>query len=161
MSRLIAIDPGVKLCGWALFSEGHLSRCGLVRTKAREIDGQAAHLTLQLAQLFPYHHPDCTLIIERPEVYRQRHLKGDPNDLISIAIVVGAIMHTFISSRVRAPLPKEWKGQVPKEVSERRMMRKLSPEELDLMVLCLKGVPRSLRHNVTDAVALGQWGLGI
>lgn len=158
MSRLIAIDPGTTACGWAEFTHGFLARCGLVRTQARELPLRASGLSLQLARLIPFE-PDTTLAIERPEVYRQRFLKGDPNDLIAVAIVVGSILSTFPPAKVLLPLPKEWKSNVPKDVTERRLRKNLSSEELGRLIEHLEPVPPSLRHNVFDAVALGRWAL--
>ena len=159
-TTLIAIDPGTKLCGWARFDEGAFSSCGLVRTKARVFMEQLKTLTMGLVMDPIFIDSAQTVVIERPEVYRSRFLKGDPNDLISVAIVVGAIARTASPfATIHMPLPKEWKGQVPKEVTERRLHKQLTKPEFVLMSGCLEGVPPSLRHNVTDAVSLGFWAM--
>ena len=51
--------------------------------------------------------------------------------------------------------PAEWKGQVTKEISASRTLRKLSDEELQIVTGGILKVPASLRHNVYDAIGIG------
>lgn len=159
--NLLSIDPGVTCCGWAYWHDKSLIYCGLSRTKEKSIEERIRAHDL-------YHWLDSidSIVIEKPEVYQQRFWKGDPRDLVELAMVVGGIIASFpYSVTVRTVFPKEWKGSIPKEISEKRTLAKLS--ETEKQVLEKPEVfgepstaPPSLLHNLMDAVGLGIWMLG-
>lgn len=131
---LLAIDPG-NVTGWAVFNgpqDQTLKGCGY---------GPPAALV--------GFRPDV-LVIERPQVYDARHSKGDPNDLITLAITVGRLIERMDATTVLTPLPREWKKQLPKDICHKRALAVLSPDERRLLVS---------DHNALDAVALGLWYL--
>lgn len=96
------------------------------------------------------------LVVELPQVYVQARQKGDPNDLIQLAAVVGGLCEAFRRVPQRVYLPAEWKGQVPKEIIHARVKARLSNEELG-RIICRK---KALMHNVLDAVGIGTEFLG-
>lgn len=99
-------------------------------------------------------------IIERPEVYDPRFSKGDPNDLITLAIQAGRYEQQFLDRGVRVAmeLPKAWKGQVTKDAHERQTRRALGAgASWADSVMDTKKIPASYRNNVWDAIALGLW----
>lgn len=128
--RFVSIDPGVRLCGLAAWIDGKLHYA-------------------RLDSCIAYWSSDWALAIEKPQVYVQSKLKGDPNDLIDLAIAVGKISTRF--SEVVMYRPAQWKGQVPKDIMTERIKLKLSNRELDLVDLPAK----SLQHNVWDAIGIG------
>ena len=99
---------------------------------------------------------EADLAIELPQVYRSSHQavdkhKVNPNDLIDLAAVVGAVTASF-RRPTRVYLPAEWKGQVPKEIVHERARARLSADELAVIE---RGAPRaSLAHNMWDAVSI-------
>jgi hypothetical protein len=93
-------------------------------------------------------------ISEVPQVYRAGASKGDPDDLIQLAGVVGVFAQAFRATTHFGVKPREWKGQVPKDVHHARLVKTLTPEELAMVEAA---APPSLRHNVLDAVGIGQW----
>lgn len=98
-------------------------------------------------------------ILERPQVYRQAQQKGDPNDLITLAIQLGRYVERLEAAGTKTALvlPSAWKGQVPKDVHHRRIVAKLSPAEASRVASRLERVAESKRHNVLDAVGLAKW----
>lgn len=159
--NLLSIDPGLVCCGWAIWRDSQLFRCGLSRTKGKTLEFriQVHAKTFHRMSLMAH-----VLVIEKPEIYQQRFLKGDPRDLANLAAVVGGIVAAFPSGDARMVYPKAWKGQIPKEVSERRTLSKLS--EIEKQVLKKPQVfgapttaPSSLLHNMMDAVGLGLYFL--
>ncbi len=133
---LTAIDPG-NHTGWARFADGRLEACGL----ATEPTGvpMAGHV-----------------VIEKPQVYQLRKSKGDPNDLIDLAVLVGRLVQRAPEpDRVSLPTPATWKGQVPKHIHASRILSKLDAYELAVFnaVRCAT----SAKHNVVDAIGLGLW----
>jgi len=96
------------------------------------------------------------LVIEIPQVYVRARSKGDPNDLIMLAGLVGAFVYCF-GNASKLYRPAEWKGQVTKEITEQRARKRLSPDELSRIEL---PSAKGLHHNVWDAVGLGLHHLG-
>jgi len=160
VKNLLAIDPGIKCLGWAFFEGAELKRCGVSRTE-HEVN-LAVYVHLENLQKV-LNGVEVSVVVERPEVYLQRYWKGDPRDLISVAVVAGAAM--TVGTSARTPQPKEWKGSVPKEISHRRILSKLSSLEKEIAAQPVAlgkpaTMPPSLAHNMWDAIGLGIWALG-
>lgn len=144
MYDLISVDPGVNNCGIATFNKGVLNFAILKPT---------AKLLLNL-KMAPAAYLNIPCVIEVPQIYRASRSKGDPNDLLNLAIVVGRIYERCEGATLIKP--RTWKGTVKKEVMLKRILSKLSQEELDkLPKLC-----KSQLHNVIDAVGIGLHALG-
>ena len=144
--KLLAVDPGTNVTGWASFVDTRLVPCGCWRA-----DGLLAMLAeVRLACENTTYSYERT-VIERPQVYAQRKWRGDPNDLIGVALVAGAVAALF--PPVDFVLPHTWKGSATDVVVEKRVRAALAPDELLI-------VGRKARHDVWDAVGLGLWSLG-
>lgn len=161
MSRLLAIDPGLRCCGVALAEDGRLVACGLVKNPHKVArNGIAWGAMAQEVALWARPFGDIERVrCETPQVYLPGHTAGkrvDPSDLLNLQGVVGAICATF--DRVETVLPSDWKGQLPKDVCEGRV--KLRLDEAEREVLAGVYLPPSLRHNVADAVGILLDGLG-
>lgn len=154
MTHVLAIDPGLRATGYAFFRGGNLASCGLIRCKLTERADIAAAIGRELALQFL--RPLDAIIIEVPQVYQSRLMKGDPNDLVSIALVAGAALQVPAKVR-RAVSPHQWKGNTPKDVTCRRLLMALNEQERD--ILADAAVPSSLRHNILDAIGIGKWFL--
>lgn len=160
---VVAVDPGKLVSGWAIFLDRELASCGVFRRASQNE---------MLAEIGPELHDAArvmgtevaTLVVEVPQVYGSTaRWKGDPNDLIDITLVAGAVAGVFASAPRLPALeeliiarPREWKGQRPKNVTRAATLSKLSSAELN--------VTRALvgrdAHNGWDAVALGMARLG-
>lgn len=130
----LAVDPGLDT-GWALFhSSGELAACGLNGPPfgcARDV------------------------VIERPQVYPSHPVP--PNDLITLAVQVGryAGAAEATGASVRTCVPHEWKGNLPKDICARRIVRALKARELSAVTDMEATVPAAKRHNVIDAIGIG------
>jgi hypothetical protein len=97
-------------------------------------------------------HETGLLVIELPQVYERR--ETDPNDLIDLAGVAGAIAHALHERTFEvawSPVPRSWKGQIPKTVSEQRVLDFLTAAERAR----IPKLAKSALHNVMDALHLG------
>lgn len=153
--KLLAIDPGVRCCGWALFVAPEMStgprllRCGLSRSD-EEDDLERFHWMVQQM-------PPCDVqVIERPQLYDRRKSKGDPEDLARLLILCGYIAAQMGDTHLVKP--HDWKGTIPKApisdyIVHRRNEKALGREYMPDSVLA------SLAHNVADAVGIGIWFL--
>ncbi len=99
--------------------------------------------------------PD-TFVFEVPQVYRGAARGADPADLLEIAGVVGAVAGNSPATNRVHFLPRMWKGQVPKDVHNKRVEAALSSAELSNIETRLV----TQRHNTLDAVGLGLFFLG-
>lgn len=155
---LLSVDPGLHGCGvaaWHISPTIPLSWAGYVKNPGTKWHAMVGAVDEEIRRRFgflPNH-----LVIELPQVYVRSRSKGDPNDLIMLAGLVGAFVYNF-DSRDGHKLykPAEWKGQVPKDIMETRIKGRLSEAELHAVEL----PARSLAHNVWDAVGLGLAHLG-
>lgn len=154
--RLLAIDPGIKTLGWAVFDEGWLTLAGVSRTKEKRIDAAAAE---HLANLFflPGETPDH-VVVERM-THRRKTRSVPPQDLMDVNFVGGVVSAGWVSLGVypRAVTPAEWKGSVPREVEQKRTAAALSATEKALLATVK---PSHLAHNAWSAGGIGLAYLG-
>lgn len=156
-SQVVSVDPGKHKVAWATWDPetGKLTGAGLVIHKP-EIGTERVQVWKEVAYWTDVatglsSGSEIRLVVEVPQIYTGVR-DEDPNDLIDLAGVVGAIASTIAIGSVEwSPLPREWKGQIPKEVTQKRVDKRLSPEEKAL----IKWPIKSLCHNVYDAIHLG------
>jgi hypothetical protein len=132
----LAVDPGAHT-GWAWGGDSLVS-CGLAK-RIEEI-------------------PDTTLdrlVIEIPHPGRGRASRQDIN---ALSERVGAIVERVHAPQVVRVSPIAWKGAVPKEIHNRRVLASLTPAEQ--VILADAQIPRSYVHNVIDAIGLWKWAKG-
>lgn len=147
---LFAFDPGARSIAWARFECARLVACGYVDAKTVDELQRAIEVTNVRGR---------EAVIELPQVYQQRAWKGDPNDLIAVAVTVGRIAaEVGAGGLVRLVRPHGWKGSTPKDVMTARIESKLLTEESK--ILHCANIPRAKRHNAIDAIGLGLWALG-
>ena len=155
---LVSIDPGVHDAGVALWDDDHeLIDATLVRSKS----GGWGLLAGLVVHWVESHFLDIRdIVVEQPQVYPQNRQKGDPNDLIAIALSAGAtamaISIQYPEAKIVMLLPATWKGQTPKEISNKRTKNQLGVVERSRIDL-----PRAktLQHNVFDAIGIGLYWL--
>ena len=160
---ILAIDPGVNATGWTIMRDCRLQACGLLRAKGLNVVESMKKMCYDLPIVWEEHmsgtRPPELMVIETPQIYQQRLSKGDPNDLMPLGIIGGALWATMNPLGVSFPLPREWKGQVPKDVLIQRVVKELTKQEQTIMQTDVERIPSHLRHNVYDAVCLGKWAL--
>lgn len=144
---LIAIDPG-KVTGVAFFEGGQLQSATICSFE------ECLFFIENVAPVTRLH-PAGDCVIEVPQVYPGQQQKGDQNDLIDLAVTVGryaehATSHRFVVTLVK---PREWKGQLPKDVCWQRVSETLTAHERENVAR----VPKSQAHNMHDAIGLGTW----
>lgn len=156
--NFVAIDPGLRGCGVAWFRDGRLKEAAYVESRERTARGADCFVGMadavhewRLNQDCEYHYT----VIELPQVYQSKHQKGDQDDLVQLAGVVGAICQTSGDS-VETVRPREWKGTIAKEVMTRRIESRLDEDEKAAIVRW----SAALDHNILDAVGIGLWYLG-
>ncbi|MEI6791235.1 MAG: hypothetical protein WCK42_08650 [Myxococcaceae bacterium] len=162
--EILAIDPGLQATGWAVLSDktGTLLSCGMVRPFAQVSQTHSiAELRSKIMKIWEervgFSKNPVALAVELPQIYQQKFLKGDPNDLIPLSVMSGLFWASFNPGKCFLPRPATWKGQVPKDVMQERIISKLSTSSKRILAESLQTVPKYLRHNVYDAVGIGLW----
>jgi len=157
MSKLLAVDPGVRGCGVAFFNGDILLNATYIEnpfftgSRVRE----AVHLAHAVSTWAFTKGLYFDLAVEVPRVYPAARQKGDQNDLIAVAGVafaVGAKTAGFITTYY----PREWKGTIDPDAMIERIKGRLSPAEKHRILT----VKKSLMHNVYDAIGIGLKKLG-
>jgi hypothetical protein len=144
---VICIDPGVKACGVAWFDGPELLVAGYVPKE--DLDSWVRHNVVK-------HGRRATrVVIEFPRIYPgSGQQKGDLNDLLNLAAVVGYVEGQGLGIAERV-YPSQWKGQVPKKIMTARILSKLAPGELARIEHA-----GAKDHNTIDAIGIGLWKLG-
>ena len=160
-STLLAVDPGIRGCGAAMFTAGVLTRAAYVKSPVATGNTASAARAMGHAVAEWAKGPIDALALEWPRVYATRIREGksdaDPNDLLGLAAVDAAIAMVLAYTPVECFAPSDWKGQMKKGPCHARIRGRLSDGELVVM----EGVsPPSLAHNVWDAVGIGLHRLG-
>lgn len=154
MPVVLAVDPGLRVCGVSLFVDGALAEAKLLRGDAKSKDYPRVWKYMAASiENYIFGCPKIDeLVIEMPMVYPQRHLqKGDPNDLMELAAAVGGIVMTLCVPTTRY-YPRDWKRQLPNEIVEKRVAERLSSDEKAKIEWCNA---KSLRHNISDSIGIG------
>ncbi|QDE69473.1 hypothetical protein BHS09_22205 [Myxococcus xanthus] len=164
---LVALDPGLRECGVALFDldSGELLAAAMPTNPERKARGLAAwsHMAGAVAAfvsslLEPLRAAgvavSVTVASECPQVYTAGKSKGDPNDLIELAGVVGRVAGGLGAANEHSFLPREWKGTLDGDVMVERIKARLGERPHEHLRVQL---PRAQdkHHNVWDAIGIG------
>jgi Holliday junction resolvasome RuvABC endonuclease subunit len=150
---ILAIDPGTSETGIALLTNGNWSWVDVIRVMGTRAE-------LRLREMCDMVHEKVHSAIRYSDVttvgvewQASRPDDKRPNDIIHLAMVVGAVL-AAVPERIdlKTPLPVQWKGSADGDTFTERVVKAM-PEVL----LQLGHVPRSLRHNGYDAAALAYW----
>jgi hypothetical protein len=182
---LLALDPGLRACGVALFRHayaregagaldftGELLAAAYVRAGEKDSDVLAAaeRMARGVCSWVHQHRAGAMLdglpidlIAEWPRVYRAGHAKvgADPNDLLALTAVNGGVA-ALLGCNVSSVEPRTWKGTLGENSAgeylvELRVKERLTDAELNRVHV---PTARSLAHNVYDAVGIGLHHVG-
>lgn len=170
MTTFAAVDPGKHGCGVAVFRGSELIGARYISPglnplhKADHFCGgsktndnyQRAHCVAFEVLWFLNGYRPTSVIVEHMRKYPGPD-KIDINDLLDVQTV--AAMVAASNSGVESVYPPVWKGNVKKEVMTTRIRKALSSMEAELIEE-YRTWPKSLDHNVYDAIGIGLWKLG-
>jgi hypothetical protein len=158
MTTVVAIDPGKDHVGFSVFYKSELVYSTFIKSEnqyelhkavCNEWACQAVKLNVSVADV---------LVIENQQVYNRS--KGDPNDLIPLSFVAGSIYATIPHKKFLHPLPKTWKGSVPKKMFTNRILQYVSMNFHEEF-LTLDSYTAKELIDVVDAIGLGLWAIGV
>lgn len=161
MTEVLALDPSISSAGVALARDGTLVAAERIVGIA---EGDVASRALYMAHAIRRWwiakldtdeiYRSITLVTEWPQVYRAGKSKGDPNDLLGMAAVVGAVAGLLRPAEIVSYTPREWIGSLPK--STRHSEAFTSARGVRIMAALARAeralVPRY--HDAVDAVGV-------
>lgn len=152
-TAIVAIDPGFNGTGIAVLTNGELVSTALIKPCGPEVEF-AKRLRAYAETLAAIDFPTAPeFVIEFPDRNDQ---KGDITDLFKLAALTGAISYVVPWAPVYV-FPSEWKGNVPKELHNQRVLSGLTEKELARFMA--SGYSADTSHNVIDAIGLAKWRL--
>jgi hypothetical protein len=156
LRRVLAIDPG-RDTGWAYFVNGKLVGCGHISIE--KIFKKRPHETFGISNF-----GGVEVIIEGPAIYpvgkKQKGGRIPDSAIVKLALRTGEIRQLLRAEGATTAYteqPKEWKGNVPKDVTERRVLAILDEEETKLIYSTMSARSKTLNNNMVDAVGIGLW----
>jgi len=169
---ILSVDPGIQKSGWAIFVDNLLTACGVARfqisikndklfkedtKRLLAIRQITAKIAAAWEQVMGVMVQPNKMIIEQPEIYNHASRKGDPNDLMPLAILGGVLWERMAPNQIIFVKPKLWKGQVPKEVMTKRTHAELSQREQNIAIDSFRDLPKDAYHDGYDAIGIGRW----
>lgn len=149
----VAIDPGLRGCGYALFGHGGLIVARYIPNPDKVNRGPLAHVMMTSAVSAETPYIGLPFCVEFPRIYPG--VRGtDQNDLLDVAGVASAISTLPCWDSVDHVFPSDWKGQAPKAIMNRRVFGKLSEGERKRIIDA-----GSKNHNTLDAIGIGLYML--
>lgn len=161
----IGIDCGIRYIGISVFKDASLEHCGLLESRnSSEFEAEVLHGLIEALKAWEGLQYLSTkellrVTIEYPEQYA--HSPVPRSSVQGLAYTAGGLSLFFkerFNSEIKLIYPKEWKGQVPKDIFLGRIKSRMSEKEL--MVLDSCSLPKSKEHNVVDAIGIGLYSLG-
>ena len=132
-----AVDPGKARSSVASFLDGVFVGCWMLHVSEM---GDVAR---------------GRVVMELPQVYPGSRVRA--SDLVDLTAAGMAVASRLARQweRINTLSPSDWKGQVPKEVTRKRVLAKLVEIEMSRLTECLEPIKPSLHHNLFDAIGIG------
>lgn len=145
------VDPSIRSAGWALGAfDGesmHMLSAGVECVADRENLPGLIPVPLMVNRIFEQIKAAHVLVFEHPVIYPTAQVEN-PNHLMPLMAVLGGLMCAKDWINPQAYTPREWKGDIPKEVHQERHLRKFPKEWITT------NLPD---HNAADAALLLYW----
>lgn len=163
MSDVIAFDPATRkqaaAMGWSRFHNRELSCCGQIEAAefvaALKPGGPPLPAGLRPGGV------KLSVAVERPRWFPNRR-DIDANDILDLSVMVGRIEAAYLicGAEVELVPPRDWKGTVRYDISNRRVLAALYPQEKALVPRKPRATKEPYDHNILDAIGLGLWKVG-
>lgn len=153
--KVFSIDPGLSGTGWAYWLDGVLLEVGIVHDKAKDdvLAARCAGIAEQfIGYIGPMRSPDVDVFIEMPQAMANaKGIAAQAGAVYKLTFLVGYLARAVYPCEVTVVQPIEWKGQLPKDVVQRRVERILGVKTCRAL---------NIRSHVWDAVGIGLWAHG-
>lgn len=159
MKHLISIDPSINNCGVAVFENKKLKDYFLLKSnRSNDYLEKCRYMVSNIDKLYGKL-CNCQLVIEIPQHFGSSVERGflgrESGSIYKLTFLCGMLYN--IDDTVVGYTPNQWKGQLPKDVTARRL-QKYYPKH-KFIILKDKDVKFIVDHNVLDAIAIGHYYL--
>lgn len=163
VKSILAIDPGLRVLGYAELLDGLIVEATCVKNPSPERDAVAWRDMARLVRAQWERNngdtePDL-LILER--MVLRKFGKARPDDIFQLVGVTGAVAAVFDCPHIIMKTPAEWNRGVNKQVNNRRIQARAANDDkeralegVDSVVEMFENIPASIRHNAIDAAGL-------
>jgi len=149
INRLLAIDPGTRKAGYAIFENG-LYLCSdviIIKNKKLTWLQRVDFIIIEITQLLKHFKIDI-VVIEEPQLFigsRKGRAASNSGSVLKLTALVHSIRIICRIKKIKVYLipVRKWKGTVPKAITQKRIKRHLG---IDITQL-----------DESDAVGLGLW----
>jgi Holliday junction resolvasome RuvABC endonuclease subunit len=154
--HILSIDPGLSGTGWAEWWDGKLTRVGVVpATKTPEsglLADQCEQVADRLKRMLDKPLFMDEVYIEMPQMMTNvKGIAAQAGAVYKLAFLVGYLAREFLPGTVHTVTVAEWKGQLPKDVVQRRIERDLGKRTCEKL---------NIKSHAWDAVGIGLWAVG-
>lgn len=165
--KAFGFDPSINDSAWAIVDgEGQVT-CGLIRNGYKEKARKLDHWQKLASLISMLEEGLNAIVLSCPDMHfdvwvcegQYASRRGNQEHNIRLGWV-SAIAYAFglpLSSKRMIAVPTKWTRGVPKEVRHEELLKKVVPE--DEWIWHGDPAPKSLMHNIYDAVGLAVWGL--
>lgn len=158
--EILSIYPGLVCTGWAVFGDksGSLLACGVAQPFTRINETQSImEMRTKLLKVWE----DRVGFSRSPRILAVEQLRSSEeiglNELVSVAVMSGLLWASLNPEQAFFPKPATWKRNIPLDGVNERILSRLNQNSKKILAEGLHVVPRHLRHNVYNAVGIGQW----
>jgi hypothetical protein len=168
--NILTIDPGYSFkngAGYAIIDDEtfRLKDCGVIRPFAPGLVSflAAEEISDKLKKAWEeqvgFSYDPVMLYIEFPRFHNGANINNE--SLLMLSYMSGIIRRDFKIpiNRVCFVRPNEWKGSQNKDQTEVAVLATLDTWSKKILERELSSLPKSLHHNVFDAIGLALWGL--
>ena len=158
MPTILAIDPGLRSVGLALFTDGKLERVEWVKNPeqhARDLNACLSMISETCKLVIDTFPQIDEIAIEQQWIPPMRVQRVNTDDLLFLAYVVGGLMGFLEFEKIAGYKPKEWKknDNRKKELYTQKLIDEMSKDELEL----IKGLSGKKLSDVVDAIGIGKF----
>lgn len=149
---ILAIDPGKHALAWAKGTKEGLEKCGY--TKFEPFYDWKTSVVSGVKDFTSFLESRVIYCIEQPIIRENSNVRKQ--DILDLYFVFATCYNQFYpltNFDISTPTPIDWKGTVPKEIHNKRIIKNLLPQELDI----LARTGHQKNHNVIDAIGLLKW----
>lgn len=174
--NIVSFDSGLRECGVAYFDGATMTDCAMPVSECKKERGIVAWNAMAAAAV-PW------ILDKKPDVFVYEMMQSyesssaaKNNDILQLVGVLGAVGFDLVKSfpdlKLVGYLPREWKGQVKKDIHHRRITgatsrrtRRWRPgiltnQELEILATSRRGVPEAKQHNIVDGIGIGLYHVG-
>lgn len=159
---VVAIDPSLNNLGVAIFENKKLAEYCLIKSTSKErVENEFVRARVVVEKIREIYHKcggidECQLVTEVPQHFgTSGYLARESGSIFKLTFLCGMLYN--IDKTVIGYQPRQWKGQLPKDVVARRLQQ-IYPKEKIVKKIAGKTV-FVMDHNIVDAIGIAHFHL--